>query len=76
MIIVLKMVQPHAHALSAVCKWCMLIWCVEIDLKKASKQFAQRFSCGSSVTGEDEIVVQGEVAAEMLDFIQQTWPEV
>lgn len=45
-------------------------------MKKASKQFAQRFSCGSSVTGEDEIVVQGEVAAEMLDFIQQTWPEV
>ena len=54
----------------------MSVWCAEIDLKKASKQFAQRFSCGASVTGEDEIVVQGEVAADMFDFIQQTWPEV
>jgi density-regulated protein DRP1 len=47
-----------------------------IDLKKASKTFAQRFSCGSSVTGEDEVVVQGEVADDMIEYIQQVWPEI
>jgi translation initiation factor 1 (eIF-1/SUI1) len=32
-----------------------------IDLKVAAKFFGQRFACGSSVTGEDEIVIQGDV---------------
>ena len=47
-----------------------------VDLKKASKAFSQKFSCGSSVTGEDEVVVQGEVGDELVDYIQQLWPEV
>lgn len=47
-----------------------------IDLKKASKMFAQHFSCGSSVTGDDEIVIQGDVCSDVIDFIQQKWPEV
>ena len=47
-----------------------------VDLKKASKAFSQKFSCGSSVTGEDEVVVQGEVGDELVDYIQQFWPEV
>ena len=49
---------------------------VEIDLKKASKIFAQHFSCGSSVTGEDEVVVQGDVTDDIFDLIQKHWPEV
>lgn len=48
----------------------------EIDLKKASKSFAQHFSCGSSVTGEDEIVVQGDVYDNIADFIKDKWPQV
>lgn len=48
----------------------------EIDLKKASKTFAQHFSCGSSVTGEDEVVIQGDIVEEVVDFIQDHWPEV
>lgn len=31
----------------------------DIDLKDASKLFGHKFACGSSVTGEDEIVIQG-----------------
>ena len=52
-----------------------LCW-VGIDLKKASKSFAQHFSCGSSVTGEDEIVIQGDVSYDVINFIQEKWPEV
>ena len=60
------------------------VWCyikvnviyAEIDLKKASKTFAQHFSCGSSVTGEDEVVIQGDIVEEVVDFIQEQWPEV
>ncbi|EDV29852.1 uncharacterized protein TRIADDRAFT_52695 [Trichoplax adhaerens] len=48
----------------------------EIDLKKASKYFAQKFSCGSSVTGDDEIVVQGDVTDNIIDIIQKKWPEI
>lgn len=47
-----------------------------IDLKKASKMFAQHFSCGSSVTGEDEIGIQGDVGEDIVDFITDKWPEV
>jgi density-regulated protein DRP1 len=45
-----------------------------IDLKKASKQFASKFATGSSVTknlqGQDEIVVQGDVADDIYDLIE------
>ena len=49
---------------------------VEIDLKKASKVFAQHFSCGSSVTGDDEVVVQGDVTDNIFNLIQKHWPDV
>ena len=52
-----------------------MIFLAEIDLKKASKTFAQHFSCGSSVTGEDEVVIQGDIVEEVVDFIQDHWPE-
>jgi density-regulated protein len=46
---------------------------IGVDLKKASKLFAQRFATGGSVTknaaGIDEIVVQGDVSQEIYDMI-------
>ncbi|XP_059480346.1 density-regulated protein homolog [Neocloeon triangulifer] len=48
----------------------------DIDLKVASKFFAQKFSCGSSVTGVDEIVIQGDVKDELFDIIPEKWPEI
>lgn len=45
----------------------------DINLKKASKLFAQKFSCGSSVSGEDEIIVQGDVTDELIDLILETF---
>ena len=49
---------------------------VDIDLKKASKAFATKFSCGSSVTGDDEIVIQGDVCDEVADYITVHWSDV
>ena len=49
---------------------------IEIDLKKASKAFATKFSCGSSVTGEDEIVIQGDVCDEVAEYIPEHWNDV
>lgn len=48
----------------------------DIDLKVAAKFFGQRFACGSSVTGEDEIVIQGDVKDELFDVIPEKWPDV
>ena len=28
------------------------------------------------MTGEDEIVIQGDVTDDVIDFIQEKWPEV
>uniref|UniRef100_UPI00359014B8 density-regulated protein n=1 Tax=Myxine glutinosa TaxID=7769 RepID=UPI00359014B8 len=47
-----------------------------IDLREAQKLFAQRFSCGASVTAEDEVTIQGDVTDGVMDVIQQRWPEV
>lgn len=49
---------------------------VDIDLKAASKFFASRFSCGSSVTGEDEIVIQGDFKDDLFDILTEKWSEV
>ena len=38
-----------------------------IDLKVASKFFGQKFACGASITGDDEIVIQGDFK----EFLQQ-----
>ena len=48
----------------------------EIDLKKAAKMFGSRFASGSSVTGPDEITIQGDVNYDLIDFVQEKWPEV
>ncbi|KAL1110181.1 hypothetical protein AAG570_008258 [Ranatra chinensis] len=47
-----------------------------IDLKVASKFFGTKFACGSSVTGDDEIVIQGDVKDELFDIIPEKWPEI
>lgn len=47
---------------------------VGIDLKKAAKQFAQKFATGASVTknaqGLDEVVVQGDVSEEIQELLE------
>ncbi|XP_037591640.1 density-regulated protein-like [Cebus imitator] len=48
----------------------------EIDLKEAQRFFAQKFSCGASVRGEDEIIIQGDFIGDIIDVIQEKWPEV
>jgi density-regulated protein DRP1 len=48
----------------------------EIDLKDAAKFFASKFACGSSVTGTDEIVIQGDVKDDLFDIITEKWPEI
>jgi len=48
----------------------------EIELKDAAKYFSSRFACGSSVTGSDEIVIQGDVKEDLFDIICEKWPEI
>ena len=45
-------------------------------MKVAAKFFAGRFACGSSVTGGDEIVIQGDVKDDLFDVIPEKWPQV
>lgn len=48
----------------------------DIDLKEAQRFFAQKFSCGASVTADDEIIIQGDFTDDIIDVIQDKWPEV
>lgn len=48
----------------------------DIDLKVAAKFFGTKFACGSSVTGDDEIVIQGDVKDDLFDVIPDKWPEI
>lgn len=47
-----------------------------VDLKEASKLFSKKFACSSSVTGPDEIVVQGDVKYELIELIPEKFPEI
>ena len=47
-----------------------------IDLKVASKFFGQKFACGASITGDDEIVIQGDFKDDLFDLIPEKWEEV
>jgi len=47
-----------------------------IDLKVAAKYFGTKFACGSSVTGDDEIVIQGDVKDDLFDLLPEKWPEI
>ncbi|XP_012255097.1 density-regulated protein homolog [Athalia rosae] len=48
----------------------------DIDLKVAAKFFGSKFACGSSVTGDDEIVIQGDVKDDLYDVIPEKWPQI
>uniref|UniRef100_A0A3B3DY81 Density-regulated protein n=1 Tax=Oryzias melastigma TaxID=30732 RepID=A0A3B3DY81_ORYME len=43
----------------------------DIELKEAQRFFAQKFSCGASVTAEDEIIIQGDFTDDIIDVIQE-----
>eukprot|EP00124_Ichthyophonus_hoferi_P005067 Ihof_evm1s657 gene=Ihof_evmTU1s657 len=43
----------------------------EIDVKKSAKAFGSKFACGSSVTGPDEIVIQGDFLYEMAEYLNE-----
>merc|ERR1712228_1103142 len=47
-----------------------------IDLKVAQKFFSSRFACSSSVQGEDEVIIQGDVKDELFDVLPEKWPEI
>ena len=51
-----------------------------MDLKKATKQFSNRFACGCSVSknnvGQNEVIIQGDVVDELVEYLQETWPNV
>ncbi|KJE90692.1 translation initiation factor SUI1 [Capsaspora owczarzaki ATCC 30864] len=47
-----------------------------IDLKKAAKLFAGRFACGSAVSGEDLIVIQGDCVDDLMDYLPEQFPEI
>ncbi|TRY70627.1 hypothetical protein TCAL_17289 [Tigriopus californicus] len=36
----------------------------------------KKFACGSSITGDDEIVIQGDFKDDLFDVIPEKWPEV
>jgi len=55
---------------------CCVVADEDIDLKVASKFFGGRFACGSSVTGDDEIVIQGDIKDELFDVLTEKWPQV
>ncbi|CAG0883801.1 unnamed protein product [Cyprideis torosa] len=48
----------------------------DVDIKDASKFFSQKFSCGSSATGDDEVVIQGDVKDDLFDILSQKWPQI
>lgn len=48
----------------------------DINLKKASKVFSQKFSCGSSISADDEILIQGDVTYDLIDLITDTWEQI
>lgn len=48
----------------------------DIDLKDATKFFSSRFACGSSVSGTDEVIIQGDVKDDLWDVIPEKWNQI
>ncbi|OTF78466.1 density-regulated protein-like protein, partial [Euroglyphus maynei] len=48
----------------------------EIDQKDATKFFSSRFACGSSISGTDEIIIQGDVKDDLFDVLPEKWPQI
>ncbi|KAF2674795.1 density-regulated protein DRP1 [Microthyrium microscopicum] len=51
-----------------------------LDIKKVAKDFGKKFATGSSVTkipgGGEEITIQGDLSAEIEDFVLETWTQI
>ncbi|EDQ88213.1 uncharacterized protein MONBRDRAFT_32876 [Monosiga brevicollis MX1] len=47
-----------------------------LNLKQVSKAMSGRFAASSSVMGEDEVLVQGDLTDDIEDFIADKWPEI
>lgn len=51
-----------------------------LENKKVAKEFGRKFACGSSVVkaaaGGEEIVVQGDLSDDILDFIVDKYKDV
>lgn len=45
-------------------------------MKAASKFLGGRFACGASVTGDDEIVIQGDFVDDLFDVLPEKWSQV
>lgn len=45
----------------------------DINLKEASKYFANKFACGSNIQADDEIVIQGDVKYDLFDILPEKW---
>lgn len=45
----------------------------DVDLKKAAKFFGTKLATGASVTGDDEIVIQGDLKDEVYDLILENF---
>lgn len=48
----------------------------KIDLRAAAKFFGSKFACGSSITNDMDIVIQGDVKEELFRVIPEKWNEV
>ncbi|KAH3877705.1 hypothetical protein DPMN_001581, partial [Dreissena polymorpha] len=48
----------------------------DIDLKDAAKFFSNKFACGSTVQGEDEICIQGDVKDDLFDILPEKWKAI
>lgn len=52
----------------------------QVELKKASKLFANKFCCGSSIQknaeGREEIIVQGEFLYEISQLLPKEFPQI
>lgn len=53
---------------------------VGLDLKQVAKRCAGKYACGSSVVkdpaGFDEVVIQGDVVDDLIEFIPAEWPAI
>lgn len=48
----------------------------KIDLRAAAKFFGSKFACGSSVTSDNHIVIQGDVKEVLFKVIPEKWEDI
>uniref|UniRef100_A0AC34RCT3 SUI1 domain-containing protein n=1 Tax=Panagrolaimus sp. JU765 TaxID=591449 RepID=A0AC34RCT3_9BILA len=42
----------------------------------AAKFFANKFACGCSVSGPDELTIQGDFTDQLFDVIPEKWKQI